>query len=276
MGSISDWMSTDFDDASMRFKFNPLSGIEADLMGDKAAFPRTFPYNKGVLGVQMNSSGVSAGSIPGTLAYGQSSYTTWTSVAPGDSYKIPNISGTSVTICVWFKPTAPATGARNWIWADMDALNDFSPYRGWWLAYSSVNQLEFNRGDGGGTTSGDRKSFFGATFDGSGTRWQFAAIIISNDSNVLSSSTNWMYAYKWNGSAYVWSNGATNSVSPGSGTAMAWSVDSGTETTNCMIINPSGPSNTGFIHELGHLYVFSGALSQTQVEYVRDMTDLYT
>jgi hypothetical protein len=277
MGSISDWMSTDFDDASMRFKFNPLAGIAAELMGDRTQFPRTFPNNLGgALGIRMNNTATSAGSVPGTFAYGVSSYTTWTSVASGDSYKLPNISATSATICIWFKPTTPASGNRNWIWADMDAINDFNPYRGWWLAYTSANILEFNRGDGLGNTSGNRRSFAGsATFNGSAAKWQFAAIIISNSDNTASSTSNWMYAYVWNGSAYVWSNGATTIAgSPGSGGAMAWSVDSGTETTNCMIINPL--VGTGFQHELGHMYVFGGALTQTQVEYVRDMTDTYT
>ena len=277
MGNISDWQSTDFDDANMRFKFNPLAGITAELMGDKTQFPRTFPYNLGALGVRMNNNSTSAGSFPGTFAYGASSHTTWTSVASGDSYKIPNVSNVSSTICVWFKPTVNAAN-RNWIWADMDAVNDFNPYRGWWLTYNNSNKIEFNRGDGLGGASGNRRSFIGSsTFNGTGNYWQFATIIISNNNNTATTSTNWMYAYVWNGSAYVWSNGASVlTASPGSGGAMAWSADSGLETTNCMIVNPSGPSGTGLVHELGHMYVFNSALTQTQAEYVREMTDIYT
>lgn len=277
MGNISDWQSTDFDDASMRFKFNPLANITADLMGDKTQFPRTFPHNLGTLGVRMNNTATSAGSVTGTFQYGASSHTTWTSVAVGDSYKLPNLANVSATICIWFKPTTPAAN-RNWIWADMDAVNDFNPYRGWWLGYTPANKLEFNRGDGNGSSSGNRRSFVGsATFDGVNDRWQFVSIIISNNQNTATSSTNWMYAYVFNGTTHVWSNGASIlTASPGTGGAMAWSADSGTETTNCMIINPSAPSGTGFIHELGHMYVFDSALTQTQVEYVREMTDIYT
>lgn len=275
MGNISDWQSTDFDDALMRFKFNPLAGIGAELMGDRTQFQRTFPNNLGTLGLRMNNTATSTGSVPGTYAYGASSYTTWTSVAVGDSYKLPNINGASSTICIWFKPTVNAAN-RNWIWADMDAVNDFNPYRGWWLTYNLSNKLEFSRGDGLGNTSGNRRSFIGnATFDGTGNYWQFVSIIISKDSNVATTTTNWMYAYVWNGTSYVWSNGGAVLVaSPGGGGAMAWSADSGTETTNCMIINPS--VGNGLVHELGHMYIFDGALSQTQVEYVREMTDIYT
>lgn len=260
--------------AIMLFKFSPPADIAADLYGDNTSYPQTFPYNKGQLGVKMNNTNVSSGGIAGTYAYGVNSYTTWTSVAAGDSYKIPNAGSNSATICFWFKPVTPGTN-RNFLWADADAVGDVNPYRGWWLQYNSNNTVGFSRGDGTGAASSDRYSFTGtATFDGSGDYWQFAAVTISNNSNTIGTSTNYMWAYVWNGLSYTWSNGTT--YLSGTGGAMAWSADSGTETTNCFIINPLGNTSNGLQFDLGHLYIFNGVLSTTQVEYVRETTDSYT
>lgn len=258
----------------MRFKFVPPSDIAADLYGDNTSYPRTFPYNKGELGVKMNNTNVGDGGILGTYSYDVDSYTTWTSVASGDSYKYPNASSNSATICMWIKPITPGT-SRNFIWADIDSIGDVNPYRGWWAQYNGDNTIGFNRGDGTGAASTDRYSFTGnATFDGSGDYWQFVAFLVSNDENTVSTGTNYMWAYVWNGRSYAWSNGAT--YLSGSGGAMAWSSDSGTETTNCMANNPLGNTSAGLEYDMGHFYVFNGELSTTQVEYVRELTDGYT
>lgn len=278
MGNIYDWSSigggSDFNDNGLVFKFNPTANIEADLIGNSVDHPRTFPYNVGVLGIKMNNTNVTAGSVSGTLSYGASSYTTWTSVAPGTSFKVPNVSNTSMTICMWFKPTTPSTN-RNFLHTDVPAINSFNPYRGVYLTYTTANKIDFSRGDGGGTASSDRRTFTSsATFNGTSGKWQFVTIIVSNNLDTAATTTNWMYSYIWNGSAYAWSNGAT--INSGTAVAMAFSADSGTETTNTMAINAAGSAGNGLVHELGHLYIFNRALSQTEAEYVREMTDLYT
>jgi hypothetical protein len=276
MGNISDW-STPFSNNSlpqMRFKFSPPADIAADLYGDNTSYPRTFPFNKGELGVKMNNTNVGDGGIAGTYDYDVNSYTTWTSVAVGDSYKFPSANSTSATICMWIKPVTPST-ARNFIWADIVSIGTVNPYRGWWAQYNTNNTIGFNRGDGTGGAASDRYSFTGsATFDGSGDYWQFLAFLVSNDENTVSTGTNYMWAYVWNGRSYAWSNGAT--YLSGSGGAMAWSSDSGTETTSCMANNPLGNTSNGLDYDMGHFYVFNGELSTTQVEYVRELTDDYT
>jgi hypothetical protein len=276
MGNISDW-STPFSNNSlpqMRFKFSPPADIAADLYGDNTSYPRTFPFNKGELGVKMNNNNVEDGGIAGTYTYGVDSYTTWTSVAVGDSYKFPSAGSNSATICFWFKPITPEVNS-NFLWADADAIGDVNPYRGWWIQYNDTNTVGFSRGDGGGSAASDRYSFTSsATFDGSGDYWQFCAILVSYDENTITTGTNYVWAYVWNGRSYAWSNGAT--FLSGTGGAMTWSADSGTETTNCFIINPLATTSAGMTADLGHLYVFDGELSTTQVEYVRELTDGYT
>lgn len=260
----------------MLFKFVPPSDIAADLYGDEPTYSATYPFNKGALGIKMNNTNVADGGIAGTYAYDINSYTTWTSVAPGDSYKVPNSSNRSATICFWFKPVVQATN-RNFLWADADAMNDLNPYRGWWIQYNSTNTVGFNRGDGDGSAASDRYSFTSsATFDGSGDYWQFCAILVSYNENTITTGTNYVWAYVWNGRSYAWSNGAT--FLSGTGGDMEWSADSGTETTNCFIINPQATAspNIGFVADLGHMYVFDNELSTTQVEYVRELTDDYT
>ena len=258
----------------MLFKFVPPSDVAADLYGDESAYSATFPFNKGQLGIKMNNTSVTGGPLLGTYSYAVNAYTTWTSVAAGTSYKVPNSSNNSATICMWIKPVTPGTN-RNFIWADIDSIGDTNPYRGWWAQYNTNNTIGFNRGDGTGAASSDRYSFTGsATFDGSGDYWQFVAFLVSNNENTVATGTNYMWAYVWNGRSYAWSNGAT--YLSGSGGAMAWSSDSGTETTNCMANNPLGNTSTGLEYDMGHFYVFDGELSTTQVEYVRELTDGYT
>jgi hypothetical protein len=258
----------------MQFKFVPPADIEADLYGDEPTYSATYPFNKGALGIKMNNNNVTPGGILGTYTYGVDSYTTWTSVAAGDSYKVPSTSNNSATICFWFKPITPEVNS-NFLWADADAVGDVNPYRGWWIQYNDTNTVGFSRGDGGGSASGDRYSFTSsATFDGSGEYWQFCAILVSYNENTITTGTNYVWAYVWNGRSYAWSNGAT--FLSGTGGAMTWSADSGTETTNCFIINPLATTSAGMTADLGHLYVFEGELSTTQVEYVRELTDGYT
>ena len=258
-------------DPWMTFKFHPSSLIAADLYGDAVTYPSTYPRNIGQNGVQMNNTNVSDGAIDGTFTYASNSYTTWTSVAPSDSYKYPNTTNTSATICFWFKPTVQGT-LRNFFWADVDAIGDVNPYRGWWFQYNTNNTVGFSRGDGTGAGAPDRRSFTGtATFDGSGNYWQFVSIMISKNENTITTGTNYMWAYVWNGRSYAWSNGAT--FLSGTGGAMAWSADSGIETTNCFAINPLGNTSAGMVMDIGHIYVFNGELTTTQVEYVREMTD---
>lgn len=260
----------------MYFKFAPTADIAADLYGDNISYPRTFPYNQSQLGVKMNNTNVTGGGILGTYTYAANSYTTWTSVAAGDSYKFPNAANNSATICFWFKPAVQASN-RNFLWADADAVGDVNPYRGWWLQYNTGNTIGFSRGDGTGAASSDRYSWTGtAVFDGSGDFWQFAAVLVSNDENTVSTGTNymWGYAYSSRTGTWSWTNGAT--YLSGTAGAMAWSGDSGTETTNCMIINPLGNTSAGLVMDIGHIYVFNGELTTTQVEYVRELTDGYT
>ena len=276
MGNISDW-STPFGNNSlpaMRFKFSPPADIAADLYGDNTSYPRTFPFNKGELGVKMNNTNVGDGGIAGTYEYASNSSTTWSSVASADSYKFPTGTMNSATICFWFKPITPGV-TRNWMNGDADALGDQNPYRGWGWSYLTDNKIFFGRGDGDGAGSQDRRSFTStAVFDGSGDYWQFAAIMISTDENTVSTGTNYFWGYVWNGRSYAWSNGA--SFTSGTGGSIAWSSDSGTETTNCMIFNINAGSSAGLEFDLGHFYVFDGELSTTQVEYIKDLTDGYT
>lgn len=279
MGTAESYISAgDFVNNSsprMLFKFVPPSDIAADLYGDNTSYPRTFPYNKGELGVRMNNTSVTGGPLLGTYSYAVNANTTWTSVVPGDSYKVPNSSTGSATICMWIKPITPVGTARNFIWADIASIGTVTPYRGWWAQYNTNNTIGFNRGDGTGGAASDRYSFTGsAIFDGSGNYWQFLAFLISYDENIVSTSTNYMWAYVWNGRSYAWSNGAT--YTSGSGGSMAWSIDSGTETTNCMANNPLSSTSAGLAYDMGHFYVYNGELSTTQVEYVRELTDGYS
>lgn len=277
MGNIQTYVTAgDFTNSSptMRFKFSPPADIAADLYGDNASYPNTFPYNKGQLGVKMNNTNVSGGGIAGTYSYPVNGYTTWTSVAVGDSYKWPNFSNTSATICFWFKPVIQST-LRNFLWSDIDAIGDVNPYRGWWAQLNTTGTVGFSRGDGGGTASGDRYSFTSTAVFAS-NQWQFGAIMVSYNENTISTTTNyfWGYRYDTRSATWGWVNGAT--YLSGTGVAMAWSGDSGTETTNCMAINPLGNTSNGLAMDIGHIYVFSGELSTTQVEYVRAITDGYT
>jgi len=280
MGNADSWYTAgDFKNDSspkMTFKFSPPSDVAADLYGDESTYSATFPYNKGQLGIKMNNILVADGGIAGTYAYDVNSSTTWTSVAPGTSYKHPNTSNTSATICFWFKPITQAT-ARNFFWSDVDAIGDINPYRGWWFQFNTTGTIGFNRGDGTGTAASDRYSFTStAVFDGSGDFWQFAAVLISNNENTVTTGTNYFWGYRYDGrsSTWGWVNGA--SYTSGTGGAMAYSADSGTETTNCFAINPQGNTSNGLQFDIGHIYVFTGELSTAQVEYVREMTDGYT
>lgn len=277
MGNVSDYYSAgDFGNGNppVRFKFTPTANIAADLIGDAASYPNTFPYNIGQLGVKMNNTNVSAGGISGTYSYPVNGYTTWTSVAAGQSYKFPNATNTSATICFWFKPTIQASN-RNFFWSDIDAIGDVNPYRGWWLQLNTTGTIGFNRGDGQGAAASDRYSFTTSGVFASG-QWQFCAIMISRNENTISTTTNyaWSYVYSTRTSTWSWVNGAT--FLSGTGVAMAYSGDSGTENTNCMAFNPQGNTSLGLVMDVGHVYVFSGELSTTQVEYVRELTDSYT
>lgn len=286
MGNISSYYSAgDFGNgqaqaAPVRFKFTPPSSIAADLIGDSTSYPRTFPYNIGQLGVKMNNTNVSAGGISGTYSYPVNGYTTWTSVAAGQSYKIPNAGGTSATIAFWFKPTVQGT-LRNFFWSDIDAIGDVNPYRGWWLQFNTTGTVGFSRGDGTGAASTDRYSFTTNGVFASGY-WQFCVIQISNNENTINVGTNfaWCYRYDTRTSSYGWVSGA--SFLSGAGGAMAYSGDSGTETTNCMAFNPLGNTSNGLVMDVGHVYIFNGELpynpfnSTEYQEYIRVMTDGYT
>jgi len=276
LGNISDYSALGGfqNNIGMTFKFTPTANIAAELLGQDGNYANTFPYNKGQLGIKMNNTNVSSGGISGTYSYPVNGYTTWTSVAAGTVYKLPSASATTATIAFWFKPTIQGTN-RNFLWSDHDAIGDVNPYRGWWFQLNTDGKIGFNRGDGTGAASSDRYSFATSAAFASGY-WQFAAILINQSSNTVTSGTNYAYCYVYNTrtSTWGWTNGA--SYVSGTGGAMAWSGDSGTETTNMMSFNPLGSTSNGLVMDVGHMYIFSGALSQTYIEYIVDVTNGYT
>lgn len=276
LGTISDHSALGGfqNNIGMKFKFTPTAALAADCLGADGNFANTFPYNIGQLGIKMNNTNVSSGGLSGTYSYPVNGYTTWTSVASGTVYKIPSASGTSATIAFWFKPTIQAS-ARNFFWADHDAIGDVNPYRGWWMQLNTDGKIGFNRGDGTGAASSDRYSFASSGVFTSG-QWQFAAIIINQSSNTIGTGTNYAYCYVYDSrtSTWGWTNGA--SFVSGTGGGMAWSGDSGTETTNMMSFNPLGSTSNGLVMEVGHVYIFQGSLSQGYVETIRELTDGYT
>jgi len=266
------------------FKFNPLLPLDPGpgcYYGLVENYPKSTP-------VALTSEGTSdanpyfvetsvSSGTDGVRVFGASSYATMESCARGSSYKQPATTnaGDVVTFAVWMKPTIPGA-ARNWLWNDMDAVNDFNPYRGIGCNIQTSGQIRWQRGDGGGTLSSDRYTF-GTTATLPSDQWAFIVVQTANNTNTVSTSYNYCWAYIYNArtSSWGWTNGA--SYISGTGGIMSYSSDSGTNTTQCMIFNPAGSASAGLVWELGHLFFYNQAIGNTtNVEYLREQTDIYT
>ena len=297
----SDWISSPLTNVSLKdiqttqaglntwgaqFKFNPLLNNQDPYpgcyYGSVEDYPKSVPVWDGSNGLPQPSNPIFVGTnvsngTDNVLTLGASSYATTTSVARGSSYKLPtSTANTAVfTLCVWIKPTVPGA-ARNWLWNDMDAVADYNPYRGIGCNMQTSGQIRWQRGDGGGTSSSDRYTF-GTTATLPTNQWAFVALQTANYTNTVSTTYNYAYCYVYDSrtASWSWVNGA--SYISGTAVGMTYSGDSGTTTTQCMILNPSGNTSAGLVWELGHMYFLNQAIaSTTSVDYFREQTDIYT
>ena len=220
---------------------------------------------------------VSQGSIAYCRSLGASSRIGVATVNAGEQYKLPpSSSGDPWWMALWMKPTIPGA-ARNFMWNDMDAENDFNPYRGIGASMQTTGQIRWNRGDGGGTTSSDRYTFGTSATLPSG---EWALVILQfigsgGNRNVISTSTNYAYCYVYNSrtGSWGWTNGA--SYISGTGVDIAISGPGGSTYTNNMWLNPSGTAGTGLVWEMGSMYWGKGSLASTY-DNIRYNTDIYT
>lgn len=297
---VNDWVSTPKTNISLKdiqtvqaglntfggqFKFNPLlnDNVAAGCYyGSVEDYPKSVPVwdaatNPPAVGnPAFYETSVGDGDY-GARSFGASSYATTTSVARGSSYKLPtSTANTAVfTLCVWIKPTVPGA-ARNWLWNDMDGIGDTNPYRGIGCNMQTSGQIRWQRGDGGGNASSDRYTF-GTTATLPTGQWAFVALQTANYTNTVSTTYNYAYCYVYDSrtASWGWTNGA--SYISGTGVGMTYSGDSGTTTTQCMILNPFGNTSAGLVYELGHMYFLNQAVnSTTSINFVREQTDIYT
>ena len=257
---MSYWQSYDHD--AMTFRFSPPVTADADTYDDSGASPNSFPTPPN--GIPYINHGGVPGGITNTWEYAGASgrAQTWgefDGVAAGDAYK--QGTGGVMVMCGWVLPFDNSSGQTSVV-GNNTSLYPRSAYEGYQLDLTTGMNMRCLRGDGGGTGSGNRR-----TFQSTGVlvqeEWNFV-VWQGHYSNTTINTTN-NYFYIWN-PTNGWQAGATFVSGTGGNVAYTdetWKFASGAN------------SNRWFAGVVGHWYVFNQAQPAANMIDLKDATRVY-
>ena len=186
---MSSWQNYDHD--AMTFRFSPPVTADAETYQDLN--PDYFGVNGG--GVPYTNNGGNPGTPTNTWDYpglGSFAYGQYDPVSAGESYK-QGQSGTMV-MCGWLFFNENGSGQTSVLGNDIPH-GGVRDYRGYRMDVTTSNRIRILRGDGGGTSSTNRR-----TFQSSGTvelsAWNFVVWQGKDNSTTIGTTSNYMYI--WN------------------------------------------------------------------------------
>lgn len=209
-------------------------------------------------------------------------------IPPGSgSYKIPrNVQDPleSIVVMFWVKVPAFPEGTTA-IWCNSMPQStigneDWDPFTGYMCEVTSNGTLIFSRGDGGGTSTFDYRSF-NTTWQLNNNQWNFVVVRLSSASNSVGTTSNYAWVYKDGGRGYTWNNGL--SYQSGLGGAVKY-VNNNSGKTTGMVISP-GNNSRYFSGSVGHMYWFwEDTATGTKISfdkfeqavYITDSGSMYT
>lgn len=254
--NMSYWQSYDHD--AMTFRFSPPATANNETYDDLD--PDYFGTNGA--GVAYTNNGGSAGSPPNTWDYpglGSGAHGFYDLVAPGESYK--QGAGGIMVMCGWLFFGDNSSGQTTVLGNDID-LGPPRQYTGYRIDVTTGFQIRVLRGDGGGTSSTNRR-----TFQSTGTveqfNWNFVVWQGEDNTTTIGTSNNYMYIWT---PSFGWQAGATF-LSGGGGpvayTEVPW------------IVSPAANGGREWQGIYGGWYVFKQAQPSASMIALKDATRGY-
>ena len=254
MVKMSYWKN--YDHMNLRFRFNGSQTITNDTYDDTIQY-----FGDDSNGIDFNNNGATNQTTYWTFD-GSSDDAYFTAVNSGVGYK-QGEDGYMV-IAFWFRPNYRGNpGSATDVIGTNQPVGSLSAYRGYRFVYQTDRQLRVLRGDGGGTSSTNRRTFeTSATLrDG---EWNFIAWQGYDNSTSLGIAYN--YFWTWN-SIDDWSNGV--SFLSGAGGGLAYN------NTDGMAIS-GHPNSVYFNGDIGGIWVFDQSISTADINLLKDSTDIYS
>ena len=258
MVKMSYWQS--YDHQTMTFRHNPAQ------TGDFDTYDANTADYFGVdgSGLAFNTNAVPA-AIPNTWEFppGPNATGEWGIVNANTGYKQGSAS-TNITMCGWIKPGNPPPGQTTIIGTEIQGPGTVPAFLGYRMDINpSANKLRVIKGDGGGTGSGNRR-----TFESTGVledfEWNFVAFIGNNNNTTIGSTNNFFYTWSPN---FGWVAGAR--FVSGTGGAVSYTG------LNPMLIASGANNNRYWEGEFAAFWVFGDDISSADLQDLRDNTRGY-
>ena len=253
MVKMSYWQN--YDHESLQFRFNPIQTLESDTYDDTS----TNAFGVDGAGIAYtNTNGTSVRDqgwdYPGTSGY----YGRFAAVSSGTAYK----AGTSgiMVMCGWINTRSNSAGQTTILNPD-GPIGTVSAFRGYRLDIRhDTLKLRVIRGDGGGTTINDRR-----TFESTGVlptnEWVFVAFQGVYNNTSLGTTANYFWTWSQGGG---WSNGI--SFISGGGGNVAYSA------TDRFSVSPGNNGGRYWDGIFGAWYVFDQVMTTADIESLKDNT----
>lgn len=245
---------------NMTFRFNPAQTGDYDTYEDTDA--NYFGTNG--QGIPYTNNGGNPGAITNTWDYpGMSApgaYGEFNAVNSGVAYK-QGVGGITV-ICGWFFPRDNSSGQTDIFGNDIQ-LGAVTTYRGYRFAIATSFRVRVVRGDGGGTSSTNRRTFE-SNFTVAQNEWNF--FVWQGEYNSITIGTANNYMYGWN-QLTGWQGGTT--FLSGAGGNLSYT------NTQKWIFSPAANGGRYFDGDIGGWYVFDKTISASNLQRLRDYTKPY-
>lgn len=245
---MSYWQN--YDHMSLQFRYNTNQTFDHDTYADNS--PYYFdPTVAGIVGTFSATQGTNWWEFDGSSDNAQ-----FAATGSGDAYKV-NPSGNGV-IAFWFLPQDNSAGQTDVLVTD-GPDGTISSYRGYRFALNG-STMRIIRGDGGGTSSSNRRTFASTDFIVQ-EEWNFLAFQGAYNNQTRNTSNN--YIWLWNQS-----NGWSNGISFLSGTG----GNLGFSTSDGMAISGGGNGGRHYQGYIGGIYAFNQTMAQGDIESLKDNT----
>lgn len=255
--NMSSWQNYDGD--AMTFRFSPPATAAYETYDDLD--PDYFGVNGA--GIPYTNNGGNPGTPTNTWDYpgaGSNAYGQYAGVAGGESYK--QGSGGTMVMCGWLYFNEEISAQTSILGNDVP-WNGVRRYRGYRLDVTTSDRIRVLRGDGGGTGSGNRRTFQSAGII-ERANWNFVVWQGKDSSTTVGTSDN--YFYIWNPSN-GWQAGA--SFLSGGGGALAYSAE------DPWTVSPQAANALDWGGIYGGWYVFNQQQPSANMEDLKDETKGY-
>ena len=254
--NMSYWQSYDHD--AMTFRFSPPATANSETYND----PDPDYFGTNGAGVAYTNVGGSAASPPGTWFYpglGSGAHGFYNNVAPGESYK--QGQGGIMVMCGWLYFEENSAGQTTVLGNDIP-YGGVRRYYGYRLDVTTGLQIRVLRGDGGGTSSSNRRTFQSTGFIEQ-FNWNF--VVWQGEDNTTTIGSNNNYMYIWN-QAYGWQAGA--SFLSGTGGGLNYAEDP-------WMVSPAANGGREWFGVYGGWYVFKQVQPSATMVVLKDSTRGY-